>query len=54
MKGTIVVVTQAEYDAWYATQKAAYLTAFPGLDPANQKPAGADSAKANPTAQLKP
>src|SRR5205085_1366937 len=29
MKGTIVVVTQAEFDAWYAKQKPAYLTAFP-------------------------
>lgn len=55
MKGTIVVVTQAEFDAWYAKQKPAYLVAFPALDPANQKPATpADSAKANqPVAQLK-
>jgi cytochrome c oxidase subunit II len=54
MKGTIVVVTQAEFDAWYAKQKPAYLAAFPALDPANQKPS-ADTAKENNLqAQLKP
>ena len=38
MKGIIKVVTQQEYDAWMASQKAYYLTAFPEKDP-NAKPA---------------
>jgi cytochrome c oxidase subunit II len=55
MKGTIVVVTQAEFDAWMATQKPAYATAFPAPEPVNSNPAGTvDTAKAGePTAQLK-
>jgi cytochrome c oxidase subunit 2 len=39
MKGVIQVVTQAEFDAWMAKQKPAYLAAYPERDPANQKQA---------------
>jgi len=49
MKGTIVVVTQAEFDAWMAKQPTAYAGAFPAAAPA--APPAADSAK-KPTAQL--
>ncbi|MFN4006787.1 MAG: cytochrome c oxidase subunit II [Chitinophagaceae bacterium] len=46
MKGVIEVVTQAEYDAWIASQKPNYFAAFPDKDPANVKPAAtADSTK---------
>lgn len=41
MKGTIVVVTQEEFDAWIKKQKPAYYAAFPDLDPSNK--AKADS-----------
>ncbi len=49
MKGTIMVVTQAEYDAWLATQASAYATAFPetvavAAAPAAVAPATSDSA----------
>lgn len=50
MKGTVVVVTQAEFDAWMSKQKSAYYTAYPDKDPSAK--AAADTTKA--TAQLKP
>jgi cytochrome c oxidase subunit 2 len=34
MKGIVKVVTQAEFDAWLKTQKAAYVKAFPPAEPA--------------------
>lgn len=44
MKATIVVVTQKEFDAWMATQKPNYYTAFPDKDPsAVPAPVAADS-----------
>lgn len=46
MKATIIVVTQAEFDAWMAKQKPAYYTAFPSKDPSNTTtPAAIDSSK---------
>lgn len=53
MKGTIVVVTQAEYDEWLAKQKPAYYAAFPDKEP-KEAPAATDSstAKAATTAKL--
>jgi cytochrome c oxidase subunit II len=51
MKGTIVVVTQDQFDAWLMNQKPAYLTAFPDADPNKPKPD--TTAKAAQTAQLK-
>lgn len=49
MKGTFVVVTQAEFDQWMAKQKPAYYTAFPQFDPSTKDTTGAAGA----TAQLK-
>lgn len=42
MRGTVIVETQAEYNAWLATQKPQYLTAMEGAKPATA-PAAADS-----------
>lgn len=55
MKGSIVVVTQAEFDEWMAKQKPAYYTAFPAMDPATKaKDTTATAAKpTGQTAQLK-
>ena len=56
MKGIIKVVTQSEYDAWMATQKPLYFTAFPEKDPSATPAAPApatDSTKAA-TAQVLP
>jgi len=50
MRGTIVVETQEEFDAWMASQKSQYARAFPEKDP-SAKPA-ADTVK--PVAQLAP
>ncbi|TKK71963.1 cytochrome c oxidase subunit II [Ilyomonas limi] len=36
MRGVIVVVTQAEFDAWLSQQKPNYYAAFPEKDPANK------------------
>ena len=49
MKGLIKVVSKEEFILWQAKQKAAYVTAFPEKDPANQQPQAkpaADSAQA--------
>lgn len=53
MKGTIVVVTQAEYDEWLAKQTPAYFAAFPDKAP-KAAPAATDSsaAKTSTTAKL--
>jgi cytochrome c oxidase subunit 2 len=55
MKGTIVVVTQAEFDEWIAKQKPAYYAAFPDMDPAGKAKPDSTGTKpvAQPTAQLK-
>jgi cytochrome c oxidase subunit 2 len=57
MKGSIVVVTQEEFDAMMAKEKPAYYAAFPAMDPANMKKTGTDSSKsvtsANPPATAK-
>lgn len=37
MRGTIVVETQEEFDAWMAGKKAQYLVANPGKDPSVKK-----------------
>ncbi|MBP7556211.1 MAG: cytochrome c oxidase subunit II [Chitinophagaceae bacterium] len=50
MRGTIVVETQEEFDAWMASQKPQYVRAFPEKDP-SAKPV-ADTLK--PVAQLAP
>lgn len=59
MRGEIIVETQAEFDAWFATKKPQYLAAHPELDPTVKKdstgagaklPAGADSLNAAQTA----
>lgn len=50
MRGTIVVETQEEFDAWMASQKSQYVRAFPEKDP-SAKPV-ADTVK--PVAQLAP
>ncbi|WP_153797613.1 cytochrome c oxidase subunit II [Foetidibacter luteolus] len=54
MKGVIEVVTQLEYDAWFAKQKPNYFAAFPDKDPANAQPAapaaGADTTAAKAVA----
>lgn len=50
MRGTIVVETQEEFDAWMASQKPQYVRAFPEKDP-SAKPA-VDTLK--PVAQLAP
>jgi cytochrome c oxidase subunit 2 len=42
MRGTIVVETQEEFDAWIASKKPQYLVANPDKDPAAKK----DSASA--------
>jgi cytochrome c oxidase subunit 2 len=42
MRGTIVVETQEEFDAWLASKKPQYLVANPDKDPAAKK----DSASA--------
>ena len=47
MRGTIVVETQEEYDAWMASKKPQYLVANPSLDPSVKK----DSTTAAPIAQ---
>jgi cytochrome c oxidase subunit 2 len=55
MKGLIKVVTQAEYDAYQATQKPYYYTAFPEKDPSAAPPpaAATDSIKkVNPPTRL--
>ena len=46
MKGTIVVLTQAEYDEWAAKQSPAYFSAFP--DKAPKAPVVADSTAKKP------
>lgn len=49
MRGTIVVETQEEYDAWLASKKPQYLVANPDKDPSAPKQpaaAGADTTKA--------
>lgn len=48
MKGTIIVVTQQEFDLWMATQKPYYFAAFPNKDP-DAKPAAPVSAPASDT-----
>jgi cytochrome c oxidase subunit II len=55
MKGTLVVVTQQEYDAWMATQKPYYYSAFPDKDPSAKPaaPAATDTA-AKATAAIQP
>lgn len=53
MKGTIIVVTQDQFDAWIMNQKPAYYAAFPDADPSAKK-ATDTLAKAVPQqAQLK-
>jgi cytochrome c oxidase subunit II len=53
MKGTIVVVTQDQFDAWMMNQKPAYYAAFPDFDP-NKAKTDSTTAKAGAqTAQLK-
>jgi len=42
MRGTVIVESQAEYNAWLATQKPQYITAMEGANPATT-PAAADS-----------
>ncbi len=44
MRGVIIVETQAEFDAYMATQKPEYYKAFPELDP-DKKPASDSTAK---------
>lgn len=50
MKGVVKVVTPAEFILWRAKQKARYLQVFPDKDPANKKPATADSTSAGAAA----
>jgi cytochrome c oxidase subunit II len=45
MRGTIIVETQQEFDAWMATKKPQYLVANPAMDPAKK-----DTAAAKPIA----
>jgi cytochrome c oxidase subunit 2 len=46
MRGTIVVETQGEYDAWLASQQPYYAAANPAAAPA--APAGGEAAPAAP------
>ena len=54
MKGIVKVVTPEEFILWRAKQKAKYLQAFPDKDPANTKPAAADSTESSSYRQLRP
>jgi cytochrome c oxidase subunit II len=57
MKGVIEVVTQAEYDAWMATQKPTYYAANPDKDPGVKTAAASatsDTIKAKPAAGAVP
>ena len=48
MRGTIVVETQAEFDAWIAGKKPQYLVAHPQLDPSVKKDSAITAAVTTP------
>ncbi len=52
MRGTIIVETQEEYDAWLASKKPQYLVANPDKDPAAPKAPAGDTAVVKPIAAV--